>query len=931
MENSLSGFNETAKLALYAIARRLPQDWLPLGLKLRLLIRSGVLDERWYRHTTGRVPDNDLELAREFFFDDRERVGNPLFSADFYRDAYKFQGSPGEALLHYVLVGERRGYKPSLWFEPAFFRTHNPDAPKGGTALALYLRSWQRYPSAHPYFDSAWYETRYPDVVAAGVNPLAHFANFGSQEGREPNALFNSAWYLKQNTDIATSGMSATFHFWRYGATELRNPGPNFDMRRYASRFGHYAKTGLDPLAHYLVYGRREGLDIGRLCLSVEDFAPPPPAAPAPARQAADWAIDVVVPVYRNLDETRRCLESLLASQLPADARLLVYNDQSPEPAVTEYLRTLGSEGRILLRENERNLGFVGTVNRAMRESLAADGRNGVLLLNSDTEVANDWLQRMCAHAAADPTVGSVTAMSNNATICSYPRIGANEFPANSTLAKLDALTARINRGVAVDIPTAVGFCMLIPLRCLREVGLFDEEAFGKGYGEENDFCLRAAAQGYHHLFATDVFVRHVGEVSFGSTSSPGKENAGRVILARYPDYNNMVARHVSDDPAFVARTRLTFARWNEDRKPVVALITHDVGGGTERQVGVVCEALADDHHVLLIKPVAGHAERIFVECRDGFDGFQMFLDVVDGAGFCSFLKLAGVQQVQVHHLLGYGPMIRRGLAQAGLQHEFHVHDYYTLCPQVTLTTEEYEYCGEPEPRGCNACIARRPSNGSSDIVNWRLNHEWVVRGASRVVAPSRDAAARMRRFHAVDVDVVHHERGILPGTSRQVRPATATDPWRVVILGVLAPHKGKFKVLQALRAIAQSQLPLHVHLIGYLGLTDGEMSDAMAAHFSSTGWYEEGELDGLIRSARPDLFLFASTAPETYSFTLTKAIQTGLPIVAPGHGAYPERLIDYPQHWLFDPAIGGTALADEICSFATRLSTAAGGRHVGT
>jgi GT2 family glycosyltransferase/glycosyltransferase involved in cell wall biosynthesis len=927
MENGLSGLKESAKSALYAVAGRLPQRLLPVGIKLRLLIRSGVLNEKWYRHTTQQIPANDLELARGIFFDDRECVGNPLFSADFYRDAYKFDGSPGEALLHYVLVGERRGYKPSPWFEPDFFRAHNPDAPKMGTALAHFLNDWQRYPKAHPYFDSAWYETRYPDVVAAGQNPLVHFANYGPQEGREPNAFFNSDWYLKQNGDIASSGMSATSHFCRYGATELRNPGPNFDMRRYAARFVHYAKTGLDPLAHYLVYGRSEGLDIGRLCLSVEDFALPP----APAPKASDWAVDVVVPVYRNLDETRRCLESLLASQLPANARLLVYNDQSPEPAVTEYLRSLASQGRILLRENEQNLGFVGTVNRAMSESLAAESRDAVLLLNSDTEVANDWLQRMSAHAAADPTVGSVTAMSNNATICSYPHIGANEVPENCTLAELDALAARVNRGVAVDIPTAVGFCMLIPLRCLREVGLFDEEAFGKGYGEENDFCLRAAAQGYHHLFATDVFVRHVGEVSFGSTSSPGKENAGRVILARYPDYNNMIARHVGEDPAFVARVRLTFALWKHDRKPVVALITHDVGGGTERQVGVVCAALADDHHVLVIKPVAGHSERIFIECRDEFDGFQMLLDLGDGAGFASFLRLAGVQQVQVHHLLGHGPIIRQGLAQAGLEHEFHVHDYYTLCPQVTLTNYEYEYCGEPDQHGCNACIARRPSNGSSDIVNWRLNHEWVVRGASRVVAPSRDAAARMRRFHAVDVDVVHHETGVSPGPPKRVRQASPADPLRVVILGVLAPHKGKFKVLQALQAIAQTQLPMHVHLIGYLGLTDGEMSDEMAAQFSSTGWYEERDLDALIRSARPDLFLFTSTAPETYSFTLTKAIQTGLPIVAPGHGAYPERLVDYPQHWLFDPAIGGAELAAKICSYAAGLAPAAGGRHVGS
>jgi GT2 family glycosyltransferase len=924
MEKGVSGLKEAAKSAFYTVAARLPQHLMPLALKLRILIRSGVLDAKWYRHVTERNPGNDLELATAIFFDDRERVGNPLFSADFYRHEYKFDGSPGEALLHYVLVGERLGYKPCSWFDPTYFRSQNPDAPRDGCALAHFSRAWRRFPFAHPYFDSAWYETRYPDVPAAGQNSLVHFFNHGPQEGREPNAFFNSVWYLKQNPDIASSGMSAVSHFCQYGAIELRNPGPNFDMRRYAARYVHYAKTGLDPLAHYLTHGRAEGLDIGRLCLSVDDFALPPEVV----QGATDWAVDVVVPVYRNLDETRRCLESLLASTLPANTRLLVYNDQSPEPAVTEYLRTLSSQGRILLRENEHNLGFVGTVNRAMRESLASEGRDAVLLLNSDTEVANDWLQRMCAHAEADPTVASVTAMSNNATICSYPHLGANDFPANCTLQELDALTAHVNRGVAVEIPTAVGFCMLIPVHCLRELGLFDEEAFGKGYGEENDFCLRAAGRGYRHLFATDVFVRHVGEVSFGATSSPGKENAGRVILARYPDYNDLIARHVGEDPAYPARIRLTFALWKLDRLPVVALITHDVGGGTEQQVGVINEQLARDHHVIVIKPVAGQSERIFVENRAKFDRFQMSLDLGDGAGFCALLKLAGVQQVQVHHLLGHGPAIRQGLALAGLEHEFHVHDYHTLCPQISMNTEQYEYCGEPDPHGCNACIARRPTNGASDIVNWRLNYDWAVRGASQVIAPSRDVAARMHRYHGVEAEVRYHEGVVIAGEPKtRLRPASASDPLRVVILGVLAPHKGKYKVLQALQAIANAQMPVHVHLIGYLGLTDGEMSEAMGAHFSSTGWYEERDLEGLIKAARPDLFLFTSTAPETYSFTLTKAIQSGLPIVAPAHGAYPERLEDYPQHLLFEPRTDGADLAQQVYRYASRLA-GAGGRH---
>ena len=78
-----------------------------------------------------------------------------------------------------------------------------------------------------------------------------------------------------------------------------------------------------------------------------------------------------------------------------------------------------------------------------------------------------------------------------------------------------------------------------------------------------------------------------------------------------------------------------------------------------------------------------------------------------------------------------------------------------------------------------------------------------------------------------------------------------------------------------------------------------------------ATGWYEEAQLQRLIAEARPDVFLFASQAPETYSFTLTSAMATGLPIVATGLGAFPERLRDYGASRLVPPEVTGDALAD--------------------
>ncbi len=102
--------------------------------------------------------------------------------------------------------------------------------------------------------------------------------------------------------------------------------------------------------------------------------------------------VDVVIPVYRGLEETRRCLASALASIDPDWARLLVINDASPEPAVTAYLRQLAAaQPQLVLLENAHNLGFVATANRGMQY----DTNRDIVLLNAGVEVANDWLRRL--------------------------------------------------------------------------------------------------------------------------------------------------------------------------------------------------------------------------------------------------------------------------------------------------------------------------------------------------------------------------------------------------------------------------------------------------------------------------------------------------------------------------------------------------------
>nr|WP_301340867.1 glycosyltransferase [Azospirillum brasilense] len=118
------------------------------------------------------------------------------------------------------------------------------------------------------------------------------------------------------------------------------------------------------------------------------------------------------------------CLRSVLAADDATPREVVVIDDASPDADLVGDLTALAEAGRITLLRNPRNLGFPATVNRG----LALHPDRDAVLLNADTLVAGNWLERLRAAARSVPDVGTVTPLSNDATILSYPS-GADRPP----------------------------------------------------------------------------------------------------------------------------------------------------------------------------------------------------------------------------------------------------------------------------------------------------------------------------------------------------------------------------------------------------------------------------------------------------------------------------------------------------------------------
>jgi GT2 family glycosyltransferase/glycosyltransferase involved in cell wall biosynthesis len=735
------------------------------------------------------------------------------------------------------------------------------------------------------FFDAQWYLERYPELRSIDLDPLMHFSLFGAAEGRDPNRFFDSAWYAIRYPDVEGSGYPPLVHYLTWGVSETRNPHPRFDAAYYTEM---HPEAAANPLLHHIRVGAARGWPTEKP-IDIDDYLPStalPPSCPDGVQ------VDVVIAVYRGLRETQQCLNSVLEDHDRPPGAVIVVEDCSPEPKLVAWLRTLARSGRITLLHNARNLGFAGSVNRGM----TAAGTHDVALLNADTVVPDGWLPRLAAQAYAVPRVASISPFSNNATICGYPSVAGVSAAFGLDVHAIDAACQAVNVGRSVEVPTTVGFCMYIRRAALNDVGLFDVETFGQGYGEENDFCLRASARGWRHMLACDTYVFHEGNVSFGAAAVQGKARARTALLARYPDYEHVVARHVWLDAAGGARFAATAALLRASGKPCVLMVSHDFGGGVERHISELAARLGDTANVLLLGSSA-RGVSLSVPALPGHSMLSLTGDRLDE--LASFLRTVNLHRVHVHHVAGLDLDLGALLRRLDVGYDVTVHDYYAICPQVNLLPSPgHRYCGEPGPAACNACIARRPSYGAREILSWRRSHARLLVGAERVLCPSEDVRARLAR-HGLARNAVLAAHEAVHETAWNVRapPAVAGRPLRIAVLGVLAGHKGEISVVTLAEAAPAEEISLHL-----IGRAERELPAGLAARMSVTGEYQEAELPGLLARVKPHVVWFAAQWPETYSYTLSAAIDAGLPIVATRIGAFPERLAGRPLTWLVEP-----------------------------
>ncbi len=624
--------------------------------------------------------------------------------------------------------------------------------------------------------------------------------------------------------------------------------------------------------------------------LALDQSKQPVSQNPFPATDFQRNPVDVIVPVHRGVEETLRCLKSLAAAPVLEPHEIIVLIDD-PDPVLYRPVLALAKEHGFTVHTNARNGGFVSTANRGFRLHPDRD----VVLLNSDTVVHGDWLGRLRVAAYSDLSIGTVTPLSNNATICSYPNIYApGELPSPAELQQLDEICETHNRGEVVDLPSGVGFCLYIRRSCLIDTGLFDEALWSKGYGEENDLCLRASRNGWRNVAATDVFIGHDGNASFGAERNELIARNSGVLSRLYPKYDAQVAEFVKRDPLLPYRRRIDLTLLGPAARGGVLHVTADLDGGSSRHIQDLVRGLKTAGVVSLVLTTS-EPNRASLSAAGRASLSNLVYDLErDFRELVAVLRECGIRHVHYHQR--NSPAALELAAALGVPYDVTIHDYSWICPQVTLIDESLKYCGEPSIGVCEKCLKLNGSHPllvrvceDPEFTVGRLREESArfLAGARKVFCPNPDVRQRLSQYFALDnLTVKPHPETALERTPVPFAPAGET--LRVAVLGAIGPHKGYDVLLSCARHALARRLPVEFVVIGY---TSNDAQLQALDNVVITGRYKEADLPGLILRHKVSIAFFPSVCPETYAFTLSTAFAMALYPVAFQLGSIAERI----------------------------------------
>lgn len=626
--------------------------------------------------------------------------------------------------------------------------------------------------------------------------------------------------------------------------------------------------------------------------------------------------VTIVIPVYNAYDAVRQCLISVF-KHTSRDAQLIVLNDASPDERIQPMLEAmLANRPNVRLITNEENLGYTRTINKGISFAPQDD----IILLNSDTSVGPRWLQNMRIAAYQDLDIGTVTAISDNSGAFSVPKMGqANDFPLWLQAEETARIIHQQSSLIYPEAPTGSGFCIYIRRQLMNDIGLFDEEAFPRGYGEENDFCMRSLRAGWRHVVDDRTLVYHVRSASFQGEKTalykPGRE----VVDRRYPEYKALVTHFVHSPQMDMMRYQIRKLLDNSAQlpapRPRVLFVISTKTGGTPQTNQDLMTGLGDRYHPMLL--ICDSKEISFYDARPEehvlLESIKLKSPINPSSHTSKeydnivgdLLFRYGIELIHIRHIAWHSVSLARLANRLDIPTILSFHDFYTICPTVNLLDENQVFCGGE----CTATEGRCPVpiwsghklvNLKHDFIKtWQHNMAKMFQYVDAFVTTAPSAKEMMVKTYPqlaeANFRVIPHGRDF-PHLQNEptfvLRPPKSNKPLRILFPGNISSSKGAELIVAIKKLDVNNRLEFH-----FLGRTRHFLKAVGRLH----GTYTRGDFDQWMQKIRPHCVGIFSIWPETYCHTLTESWASGVPVVAINKGAVGDRIARHGGGWLID------------------------------
>jgi GT2 family glycosyltransferase/glycosyltransferase involved in cell wall biosynthesis len=352
--------------------------------------------------------------------------------------------------------------------------------------------------------------------------------NFMVFDARDPRSKqFTQLWWNEINTRSRRDQLSVNYCLAKT-QTDWHPLLPEYMSVRDSEHFSlfRHELNKWGPKPHVYAAWHKPNAHDGRLL--------PLPNDHRWARYSGRLDLDVVICVHNALDDVKACLASVEAA-LDGRGALILVDDASDRETANFLADYAAGKGATLVR-HEQSKGYTKAANAGVR---VGTNRN-VLLLNSDTIVPRGAFDKMSDALDRDALLGIVGPLSNAASAQSVPsttgtasQTAINKMPPGMTVADMDLLFERRWDGAIIRTPLVHGFCFCVKRAVFEAVGLFDEENFPRGYGEENDFCFRAADAGFDLGVLANTYIFHAKSKSYREEERTQLMNEGMEALVR--------------------------------------------------------------------------------------------------------------------------------------------------------------------------------------------------------------------------------------------------------------------------------------------------------------------------------------------------------------------------------------------------------------